>query len=687
MSQSTDPGAAWEAPEEQPPPPAPAPPAPTPARRFDDQAWGALARSLLVFALMGASIAHFCNLVRASWLVDLIQTNTLRARVLFNQWAAVGAALGVAAGVWLRLARPRSEGLARLRATACWLAPFTLIGLLPGLFATRGWPNTVQLALALGAIVLGFEPLVRIHLAADRRALPGARLRGAVVGWLARIPPAPAFLRRHGTFLFVVSCAVGYALYASFYTIRNHWHFNTFDYDLGQYDNLIYNALHGRPMRCTPLIREGNWTELKNHADFSIYALLPFYALVPRAETLLVLQSTMLGLGAIPLYRFAARRVEPWVAACLAVAYLLFAPLHTANFFDFHMQPIAAGTLLWMIDMFDQRRYKTVAVLILIALGCREDVSIGLTAFGLFVILTGQRVRAGAVIVAVAATYFVIMRFVVMPSFGQWGFEGFYRELFPANDNSFRGVIATMVSNPLWVFKTMMTEDKLRYALQIMVPIAFLPLRRAYLWLAVAPGSLFTVLTTLYPPTTQISYQYSCHFVPYIFTASALALAAYGNSEEGRRRRKAAVMAALLGTALVTTHWGAIPPRLAFRAGYGNVRFERVSEAEKLKRKYLHELEALVPRQATFAVSDAELPHLSNRLNCWALIDGYANVDYILWLTPANGSRDAIQATAALQSGQYEEIATRPGLSLLKRKGAAGPIGAPARPSPAPAKK
>ncbi len=54
-------------------------------------------------------------------------------------------------------------------------------------------------------------------------------------------------------------------------------------------------------------------------------------------------------------------------------------------------------------------------------------------------------------------------------------------------------------------------------------------------------------------------------------------------------------------------------------------------------------------------------------------MDGYEGADYILYV-PHTGGRDGAQAQRALDSGQYEEIATRYELSLLKRKGAPGPL-------------
>ena len=41
-----------------------------------------------------------------------------------------------------------------------------------------------------------------------------------------------------------------------------------------------------------------------------MFFLLPFYAIRPNAETLLIMQASILGLGAIPIYLFAIRRLS-----------------------------------------------------------------------------------------------------------------------------------------------------------------------------------------------------------------------------------------------------------------------------------------------------------------------------------------------------------------------------------------
>src|SRR6185503_10133724 len=172
----------------------------------------------------------------------------------------------------------------------------------------------------------------------------------------------------------------------------------------------------------------------------------------PGGAILLVIQSSMVGLGAIPLYRFASRRIPRAYAAVLALAYLFYPPTHGMQFYDFHFQPVAATLVLAVIDFIDARRYWLCGLAFLVAIGCREDVPIGLAMLGAFLAMTGHRVRPGLVL-AVAS----IMRFVIMPLFGSWYFQGVYEGLLPEGAPNFGGIIATMFSNPIFTLVSMLT--------------------------------------------------------------------------------------------------------------------------------------------------------------------------------------------------------------------------------------
>jgi uncharacterized membrane protein len=626
----------------------------------DDRRRGELLRAALGLLVVGASVALALGQLAVANLQTFAVENVLSPgrRIVLLAITGAGVALAAMLVGWLwRRAPAGADRVARLDRAARLAAPLALAAALPGLFTLPAWNDTFVLALVLGAFVLAIEPLFRLHFGAYR----------------PRETSSPRAFWTGRRACVVVGAAVAfYIAYMAFFTLRNHARFQTFNWDLGQLDNQFFNALHGHPFRCTPLIREGNWSELRNHAEFSVYALLPFYALHPAASTLLVLQCVLLGGAAIPLYRFAARRLSPGLAALVALAYLAYPPMHGAQMFDFHFQPVAAAFLLSAIDAFDNRRMRLFVLCWLVALGCREDVAIGTFVLGLFLLMSGQRTREGAVIAALSAVYFVAMRFIIMPSVGSWGFADLYKDLIPRGSDGFVGIVKTMVTNPTFTFRTLLNNDKARYALQILAPLAFLPLRRPWLAVSLLPGAILTLLTTGYGPTLDIGYQYGCDFVPYLFPAAVLALAMLGRGRDGQDggppRQRAAAATLALASLIATAAWGAIPPRHDFHSSYGTISLARPTAQDRRRLRALDEAMRAVPPKAVLAASDRELPHVSNRLDCWNLSVGFQGADYIIYTKIDPIQPDREQVAKALAAG-WRRIYDSPEIGLLVRPG------------------
>ena len=516
-------------------------------------------RSLTVLAVVAASLVLLVWQLASDTAIDFARYNVLERepRILLIVMMLSAVVLSALAGaVYVTLGSV--PAVLRLRRLAMLASPLMLAALVPPILSAQAWPDPLTAALAIAVFTLIAEQLLRVSFQA--------------IDDSARNATSYNRLRRRRWLLVTIIAALGYCGYMSTYTLFAHFRFQTYNFDLGQYDNVFWNALHGRPLVCTPLSGFSNWSSLSSHADFGVFALLPFYAIYPHAETLLVLQSCILGLGAIPLYLFAVRRLPPWSACALAVAYLLYAPMHGANFYDFHLQPVAATFVLLAIWAVDARRWIWLVFSFAIAISCREDISVGLTMLGLYLTLVRHRAKAGLWMALAGATYFVVVRFVIMPLVGPGWFSDIYKDLYPPKGpNSYGGVMQTLLTNPSFVFRTLLTTEKLKYFLQITAPVAFLPLRRAYLLPALLPGAMFTLLTTAYPPTTDIAFQYSGHFTPYVFTASAIALASYRGARPAVFRSVVAALA--IGTFLTTKHWGAIPPSGSLKGGFSLISF------------------------------------------------------------------------------------------------------------------
>jgi uncharacterized membrane protein len=614
-------------------------------------------RPIAVLALCAASFILFAWQLASDDAFAFMRSNALlppMRKLLMAEM--IGAAAAVALGCLVYLAIRGHRGVKSLSVLARILCPITLAGVLPPLMEPGAWPDTLSAAAAIGVFVVLVEALGRVSFNAWQE-----------YGKSSTVFSPLGVRSRNGRIaaLVVFAASAAYAVYFSTYTVFAHWRFQTYNFDLGQYDNIFWNLLHGRPMVCTPLGAVEPWSSFSGHADLGAFFLVPFYAIYPHAETLLVMQSVILGLGAIPVYFFAARRLAPSYACMLAIAYLLYPPLHGANFYDFHFQPVAATFVLFTIWFLDARKWILATLAFIVAISCREDISVGLTFLGIYLVLTGYRPRAGAIMAVVGTIYFVVIRFVIMARYGQGWFSDIYKELYPlpAGPNSYGGVMQTLATNPSFVFRSLLTPEKLRFFLQIMTPLAFLALRRPYLLPSLAPGALFTLFTTAYPPTTDIGFQYTGHFIPYIFTASAIGLASCVSL--GQVKGRAAVAALLVGTFLCTRHWGAVPPSTSFRGGFSVISFARPTKEDREKHRDLLELASMIPEGASFAVSEQELPHVSTRLKVFALRDGTGNAEYLLYGTSSAGANHGQEA---LSSGAYVEVATRPGLVLLRRK-------------------
>ena len=159
-----------------------------------------------------------------------------------------------------------------------------------------------------------------------------------------------ATLARHERRIAVGLVVAWTALYATLAVLR-HLTWNSTAFDLAVFDQVYWNATQGRFFEST-LDRGacGPASFLGGHLSLVHVALLPVYAVVPRAETLVVLQAIVLGVGAWPLYVLATERLRPGPERlAFVVAYLLIAPLSWMALFDFHEIPFAIPFLGWAL--------------------------------------------------------------------------------------------------------------------------------------------------------------------------------------------------------------------------------------------------------------------------------------------------------------------------------------------------
>jgi uncharacterized membrane protein len=639
-----------------------------------------LAKSLGLLCAGGASLGFTLGIaLTRSPVTRYFESNQLPAparHMLLVVMMGCAAAMAMTGAGYVAMHVDQLYAARRLHHAARRLAPCYLIGFLSLLFRWEVWRGHDLPFLTLVAL-FGLATWAAVMSA--MRAGPfvweewlGSRWHRICKGIDARFPRLLPAL----PLVLVAAGAVGYTCYFGYYSYCYYYSLRS-GYDLGIYDSLTWNMLHrGSFFKAPPWAGPGK-SHFGNHSEFIAYALLPIYAIRQNAGTLLLIQAALLGLAAIPLYKLARRHVDPWPACILALSYLLYPALHGENLFEFHFLVLAPFLLWWAWYFLESRRDGWAALFILLTLSVREDVSSWVAILGAYFLLSGRRPKAGLIVGVVGALYCFIIKFVAMPYVGGGeSFTDIYKDLIPPGGKGFGSVVSTLLGNPGFAMSTLAESSKLIYMLQILLPLAFLPFRRPIVLVLCIPGFFFTVLSTHYGPLVSIYYQYSTHWIAFLFPSAALGLewlnartAAEPRCDGARVKPQRAALVALLGLAVsVSYQYGAIFQQ--HNSWGGPIPFVFGVDAKgKARHQAAERLTRVLPRRAKVSGSAFVTPYLSNRPDAYNMTLGIFDAEYVFF--PSEPSDFIVDERATitrlLESGEFGVVAIEPPFALAKR--------------------
>ncbi|GIH91323.1 DUF2079 domain-containing protein [Planobispora siamensis] len=167
-----------------------------------------------------------------------------------------------------------------------------------------------------------------------------------------------------------------------------------------------------------------DFVQLADHFSPIVALLAPLYWIHDGPETLIVAQAVLLALAAIPIWRFAERRLGATCAHLVAVAYVVSWPVAQTAGFDFHEAAFAPLLTAIMIERFDAGRKLPGFLAALALLLVKEDMGLLVAAFGVYLLCTRRRLE-GAALVSFSLGALVMIRNVLMPMAGS-GEAGFH---------------------------------------------------------------------------------------------------------------------------------------------------------------------------------------------------------------------------------------------------------------------
>ena len=490
----------------------------------------------------------------------------------------------------------------------------------------------------------------------------------------------PHPLRRAGRWLaaaWVLGLWAGYGWFFSRLSITNHHALNTRTTDLGYYDNIFYQSIHGRPLGCS-WVKGG--THVSAHFDPFLVLLSPLYLIHPRTELILALQAGWLGAGVVPAYLLGKRLLDSRPAGVvLATMFALYPALHGANMYEFHSLTLISPLVLWLLYFFETGSFKRYWVVLFLLLLCREDVPLLMCVVGVYQILTRRpgAARTGLTTIAVSFSYFVIVKAIFMRSSGilnagkdAYSYDYYYEAMNPGKLGA-GGMVTSILTNPVFTLKTVLDEPKIFYMLLLFLPLGLLPLLAKPGRFMLLYGMAFTMLASR-APVFSISFQYSSVIFPIAFALVPIALRRIEDGRiapvlglQPRSLSRALLGAAFASSLLISWKFGGLTENQSFRGGFGKVT-RTLSEEQRATYGWVNEQATSIPRSARVGATNKLGSHVSNRRHAY-FWPAEQNVDYV-FLDESELKANDLEKHNKLVAKSFVEVSRRGKMALYKRK-------------------
>lgn len=460
-------------------------------------------------------------------------------------------------------------------------------------------------------------------------------------------------------------------LYAGLMTRAQFMKYDSFmmGFDLGFYEQVVWNTSQGRWF-ATSALQHSRTTLGHDVCLLEAMIALP-YALCPTAYTLLLLETAAVGLSVLPLYWLARDKLGAGAALATSFAYLMYAPLHFLNLYEFQPRAFALGGLFAMFYFLESESLRGFLVSALLILTTRSDLALLVAMFGLYALL--QRKPCAFVLSAFAlgGGWFTLVVTVIVPHFNTLGrFQ--YASRYEHWGGTPLAVAATVLTQPRLVLESVLTPQKLAFLGQIFGPLALLPTLRPDVLLLGAPTLVVNMLSSS-PAQADIRYQYGAALYGLAFIGTVMSIASLARfGPLVRRLKPAAIVRALVALVVlgnVAHHvllgsplWKWLgrdqPPRFAAAA---------------------HRLIEKIPAEAPLAVTSMLGPHAARRRGLYVFPPdeagrrdenyysdrGLSDADYVL-VDLERDSRDP--AFGSLTSDPRWERLAKDGRFLLFRR-------------------
>jgi uncharacterized membrane protein len=427
-------------------------------------------------------------------------------------------------------------------------------------------------------------------------------------------------------------------------SLVNHYNFRTYAFDLGIYNNCLYQYGHFHKNHY-PYLHYMFTNFLSDH--FSLYTVIlsPLHYIF-GSYTLLYIQILSVLFGSLGIYKIIKRKFDRYFLPEIAmIHYLSFFGIYSALSFDYHDNVVSAMLMPWFFYFFDSGKVKkTILFALLIVIG-KENMPIWLAfvCMGLTLLYFKEKSKRNlALILGFSSILYAIIVFkIIMPGMDPMvaanGYQAFKYSVLGSNLHE---IISNLVQNPSVIIKAFFYNhlgdaylDKIKPELYtcLLYSGGILLLFKPEYILMLIPIIAQKVLSDDFGKW-GINAHYSIEFAPIVV------IGFYDALLHLRERKVILMVIALAGcfsSAYITKK--KIDARDSIYYNNLNSVFYRKEHYQcEFDRKELKRIFNLIPENASLSSSHMLAPHLSFRKNIYQFPD-LNDAEYILLADSENG--------------------------------------------------
>lgn len=435
-----------------------------------------------------------------------------------------------------------------------------------------------------------------------------------------------------------------------------HRSYHSFGFDLGLYDQVFWNTTQGRWFEST--MTQANpvpHSQLGDHFTPIYLALVPFYFAYAHPETLLVIQTFALALGAWPVYLLASLKLPPGYGLVFVAVYLLFVPLAYINLYDFHETAFSVAPLGFAFYFLERGRRRWFLAFLVLTFLVKEEMALVGAGFGVYVLLGRRDWKLGFTVLAGSLAAFALILQVAIPYFAGGRNFPYIATRYADVGGSPIGILRTAVTDPLRIIRAVAVPKKLYFLIALFGPVLGLSALAGWASVLVLPTLAYTLLSS-YEPQFSFTSQYSAPLIPLVVGTSIIALA---HLPTGVRTYVAS---------------GVLASSLLFSWAYGDLPYSRKFDPSlfQTQSRYAAFLPSLdqIPADARVSAENGFPSHFAERRFIYDYgFQGVQDADWVI--LDYEGTSYDLAAFAAqvthVQSVGYRVVAGGYGLALLRK--------------------